>query len=55
MVLDLTGALVAGIPLMLVVIGLVQYVKEKLGWQAIKVIAISPSSRASPFTVYAPP
>ena len=33
MVLDLTGSLVAGIPLMLVVIGLVQYVKEKLGWQ----------------------
>lgn len=32
MVLDLTGAIVAGVPLMLVVIGLVQYVKEKIGW-----------------------
>ena len=32
MVLDLTGAMVAGIPLILVVIGLVQYVKEKLDW-----------------------
>jgi hypothetical protein len=32
MILDLTGALVTGIPLMLVVIGLVQFVKEKLGW-----------------------
>jgi len=37
MVLDLTGALVAGIPLMLVVIGLVQYVKEKLGWGGVGV------------------
>ena len=37
MVLDLTGALVAGIPLMLVVIGLVQYVKEKLKWQGMGV------------------
>jgi len=37
MVLDLTGALVAGIPLMLVVIGLVQYVKEKLGWSGMGV------------------
>jgi hypothetical protein len=32
MTLDLTSALVAGIPLMLVVIGVVQYVKEKIGW-----------------------
>lgn len=37
MVLDLTGALVAGIPLILVVIGLVQYVKEKLGWSGVGV------------------
>jgi len=37
MTLDLTGALVAGIPLMLVVIGLVQYVKEKLNWQGVGV------------------
>lgn len=37
MILDLTGALVAGIPLMLVVIGLVQYVKEKLGWSGVGV------------------
>jgi len=37
MVLDLTGSLVAGIPLMLIVIGLVQYVKEKLGWVGIGV------------------
>lgn len=42
MVLDLTGSLVAGIPLMLVVIGLVQYVKEKLGWSGwgVEVFAI---------------
>ena len=33
MVIDLTGALVAGIPLILVVIGLVQFVKTKLGWE----------------------
>lgn len=32
MTLDLTGALVAGIPLMLVVIGIVQFVKDKLNW-----------------------
>ena len=32
MELDLTSALVAGIPLMLIVIGVVQYVKEKLSW-----------------------
>jgi hypothetical protein len=37
MILDLTGALVAGIPLMLVVIGLVQYVKTKLNWQGVGV------------------
>ena len=37
MVLDLTGSLVAGIPLMLVVIGLVQYVKEKLNWSGVGV------------------
>ena len=42
MVLDLQGALVAGIPLLLVVIGLVQYVKEKLGWsgQGVEIFAI---------------
>lgn len=32
MILDLTTAVVAGVPLMLVVIGLVQFVKDKLGW-----------------------
>lgn len=37
MVLDLTGALVAGIPLMLVVIGVVQFVKEKIGWSGVGV------------------
>ena len=37
MELDLTNALVAGIPLMLVVIGVVQYVKEKLKWEGIGV------------------
>lgn len=37
MILDLTSALVAGVPLMLVVIGLVQYVKEKLGWSGMGV------------------
>lgn len=37
MVLDLTGALVAGVPLLLVVIGLVQYVKEKLNWTGVGV------------------
>jgi hypothetical protein len=37
MVLDLTGALVAGIPLMLIVIGLVQFVKEKIGWSGMGV------------------
>ena len=37
MILDLTGAIVAGVPLMLVVIGLVQYVKEKLNWSGVGV------------------
>lgn len=37
MILDLTGLLVGGIPLMLVVIGLVQYVKEKLNWGGVGV------------------
>lgn len=37
MELDLTNALVAGIPLMLVVIGIVQYVKEKLKWEGVGV------------------
>jgi len=37
MVIDLTGALVAGIPLILVVIGLVQFVKEKLNWNGVGV------------------
>ena len=42
MTLDLTGALVAGIPLLLVVIGLVQFVKEKLEWsgKGVEVFAI---------------
>ena len=37
MTLDLTGALVAGIPLLLVVIGVVQFVKEKLKWSGVGV------------------
>ena len=37
MILDLQGAMVAGVPLMLVVIGLVQYVKEKLNWSGVGV------------------
>jgi len=35
MVIDLTVYLVAGIPLILVVIGLVQFVKEKLSWSGV--------------------
>ena len=43
MILDLTGALIAGVPLMLVVIGLVQFIKEKLGWEGkgVEIFAIS--------------
>ena len=37
MTLDLTGALVAGIPLLIVVIGVVQFVKEKLLWSGVGV------------------
>lgn len=37
MTLDLTGAMVAGIPLILVVIGVVQFVKEKLNWSGVGV------------------
>jgi len=42
MTLDLTNAIVAGIPLMLVVIGLVQYAKEKMEWKGkgVEVFAI---------------
>ena len=42
MTLDLQGALVAGIPLMLVVMGLVQFVKEKLHWsgKGVEIFAI---------------
>ena len=40
---DLTQLLVAGIPLMLVVMGIVQFVKEKLGFEgkAAEIFAIS--------------
>lgn len=42
MILDLQGAIIAGVPLMLVVIGLVQWVKTKLGWSGpwVEVFAI---------------
>jgi hypothetical protein len=42
MTLDLTGALVAGIPLLIVVIGVVQFVKEKLEWsgKGVEIFAI---------------
>jgi hypothetical protein len=37
MILDLSGALIVGIPLVMIVIGLVQFVKTKLNWSGVGV------------------